>query len=91
MKNREQDARICCAQYRVGDLEIEVTLLARTQGVGQVYCILLEQPGERMCCEVGDALLSAKRLFFDVVYGGVTACTLADVVEDRMAAYSSSA
>jgi hypothetical protein len=28
--------------------------------------------------------MQARRMFFDVVFGGVTACTLQDVIEDRM-------
>jgi hypothetical protein len=28
--------------------------------------------------------MQARKIFFDVVFGGVTVCTLQDVIEDRM-------
>lgn len=84
MMHLEEDGQICCAQYKAGSIEVKVTLLAHAEGVGHRYQILLEQPGECARCDLGDALVPAKKLFFDIVFGGVTACTLADVVEDRM-------
>lgn len=75
---------ICTAQYRAGNMEIKAVLVSCRQGLEPRYGILLEQPGERASCELGTDIMTARKLFFDVVFGGVTACTLADVVEDRL-------
>ena len=80
-----KEEQICCAKYRVGDIEVRASLLAAQQGVKHQYSILLEHEGERALCEIGTQMQLAKRMFFNVVFGGVTACTLSDVVEDLLA------
>ena len=75
---------ICTAQYRAGSIEIRAVLLEYPEGANKRYGIRLEQAEECVTCELASDLLQARRLFFDVVFGGVTACTLCDVVEDRM-------
>lgn len=84
MKHLGEVGEICCARYKAGDMDVQATLLVRAYGVGHCYQIMLEQEGECARCDLGDALEPAKKLFFDIVFGGVTACTLADIVEDRM-------
>ena len=80
-----KEEQICCATYRVGDIKVRASLLAAQQGVKHQYSILLEHEGERALCEIGTQMQLAKRMFFNVVFGGVTACTLSDVVEDLLA------
>ena len=83
-----KEEQICCATYKVGDIEVRASLLAAQQGVKHQYSILLEHEGERALCEIGTQVQLAKRMFFNVVFGGVTACTLADVAEDYLAGSS---
>ncbi len=84
MSQSESDVQICCATYKAGSIEVKAYLITQIEGVRQHYMILLEQQGECAKCDLGTDLYSARALFFDVVFGGVTACTLQDVVEDRM-------
>ena len=84
MNHHELAKTVCSAQYKAGELEIKATLFAHTEGLQQNYGILLEQQGERVTCELGSDRGAASALFFDVVYGGVTTCTLNDVVQDRL-------
>ena len=76
--------QICCATYKAGSLEIKASLCARYVGIALAYIVILEQQGESTECALGSDPEQARRLFFDVVFGGVTACTLHDIVEDRM-------
>ncbi len=78
------DAQICSAVYKVGSIEVKAILFVISEGVTMRYGICLEHGEERQTCALGTDLLGARKLFFDVVFGGVTACTLQDVVEDRM-------
>ncbi len=82
MTQYKAEEQICSAIYQVGEIEIKARLIARRVGLVQQYSIMLEQGGECTVCEIGSDPMSARKLFFDVVFGGVTACTLADVVED---------
>ncbi len=84
MINQDVAEQICCATYKAGDLEIKAILHARYVGLAHQYSMILEQQGESTECALGSDIEQARRLFFDVVFGGVTACTLHDVVEDRM-------
>ena len=81
----QQNGQVCCATYKAGEIEIKATLLVKEQGAQQQFSIVLEHEGERAFCEIGTQALLAKKVFFDVVFGGVTACTLSDVVEDILA------
>lgn len=83
MANQESDGQMCCASYYVGDVRVEARLLAKSAGLQQQYSIELVQSDERTLCEVGCDLMHARTLFLDVVFGGVTVCTLQDVIEDR--------
>ena len=84
MIQQQIDGQICCASYHVGDIKIQARLLERHAGVQKHYSIELCQADERTVCELGSDFLRARGIFLDVVFGGVTACTLQDVVEDRM-------
>lgn len=84
MTKHQAPEQICMAQYSAGRIKVKAFLLALRTGVQNRYEIVLEQPDERVSCEVGTDLLQARSLFLDVVFGGVTACTLPDVIEDRM-------
>jgi hypothetical protein len=78
------EEQICSAVYRVGSMEVKAILFAGAQGMMMHYGICLEHEGERGTCDLGTDLMQARKIFFDVVFGGVTACTLQDVIEDRM-------
>ena len=84
MSNDQSHEQICCATYKAGQIEVKASLLAQHAGMETEYGILLEHRDERAVCSLGSDLLRARQLFFDVVFGGVTACTLSDVIEDRM-------
>lgn len=84
MGQYESERQICCAEYYVRNIKIKATLLSRSMGIGEQYCILLEQEEQQIVCEIGDNLASARGLFFQIVSGGVTLCTLNDVAEDQM-------
>ncbi len=84
MMHHESDEQICSASYRAGTVEVTASLLARAEGMTLRYWIVLEQAGDGQTCDLGTDIMSARKLFFDVVFGGVTACTLQDVIEDRM-------
>jgi hypothetical protein len=64
-------------------MEVKAILFAGAQGMMMHYGICLEHEGERGTCDLGTDLMQARRIFFDVVFGGVTVCTLQDVIEDR--------
>lgn len=81
IQNSEQ--QICCATYTVGKIELRASLLARRVGIQEQYRIVIEQQGECAACSFFGDVQLARSLFCDVVFGGVTACTLQDVVEDR--------
>ena len=78
------EEQICSAVYRVGSMEVKAILFAGAQGMMMHYSICLEHEGEIGTCDLGTDLMQARKIFFDVVFGGVTVCTLQDVIEDRM-------
>lgn len=82
MKQTESDLQICHAEYLVGNSRVRATLLAQPQGVDVQYRIVLEQEHERATCDAGNDIRAARELFLRVVWGGVSICTLFDVVED---------
>ena len=84
MKGSMAEGQICNAVYKVGGMEVKAILFANAQGMTMHYGICLEHEGERQTCDLGTDSMQARRLFFDVVFGGVTVCTLQDVIEDRM-------
>ena len=84
MMHQESAEQICTAQYRVGNIEVKAVLFACHHSLAERYGILLEQPGERAYCDLGTDLMQARKLYFDVAFGKVTACTLSDIVEDCM-------
>ncbi len=83
MTHHESDEQIFCVTYRAGQIVVKASLIARREGMVARYGIMLEQEDECGVCDLGTELPFAKQLFFDVVSGGVTACTLADIVQDR--------
>lgn len=83
MAQNESDLQICYAEYFVGNSKVRAWLWAVRAGLDIRYEIELEQAGERQRCEVGARARQARELFLRVVWGGVSLCTLADIVEDR--------
>ena len=86
MTHQNADGQICCASYRVGNETVKARLLETQAGLQKQYSIALQQEDECKTCEVGEDLVRARALFLQVVFGGVTVCTLQDVVEDAGAA-----
>ena len=84
MTQNESQMQVCCAQYDAAGIKVRATLLAQPEGIGVQYAIALEQEGERTVCPVCDDVRIAREIYLRVVFGAVTACTLADVVEDYM-------
>ena len=84
MMQQKSDAQMCSASYHVGDIKIEARLLERCVGLQKQYMIELCQADECTVQALGSDFAQARGLFLDVVFGGVTACTLQDVIEDRM-------
>ncbi len=84
MKGSMAEGQICNAVYKVGSMEVKAILFANAQGMTMHYGICLEHEGESLACDLGTDLMQARKMFFDVVFGGVTVCTLQDVIEDRM-------
>ncbi|MBQ7379385.1 MAG: hypothetical protein IJW70_06845 [Clostridia bacterium] len=84
MTQNESEIQICCAQYNAAGIMIRARLLAQPEGIGAQYVIALEQEGELTVCHIGSSMQAAREIFLRVVFGGVTACTLTDVVEDYM-------
>ena len=84
MTMNENDGQICCASYRVGDMMVNARLLTRQSGLQMHYYIEMWHADERAEYELGSDFMRARELFLDAVFGGVTVCTLQDVIEDRM-------
>ena len=84
MKGSMAEGQICNAVYKVGSMEVKAILFANAQGMTMHYGICLENEGDSLACDLGTDLMQARKMFFDVVFGGVTVCTLQDVIEDRM-------
>ncbi len=84
MTQNESQMQICCAQYDAAGIKVWAKLLAQPEGVGVRYAIALEQNQEVTVCPICDDVRIAKEIYLRVVFGAVTACTLADVVEDYM-------
>ena len=82
MKQSESEMQICCAEYLAGYSKVKAVLLAHPLGMDVRFEIVLEQEGERAVCDAGMDLCAARELFFRVVWGGVSICTLFDVAED---------
>ena len=91
MATEDLHRQICCATYTVGDMEIKAHLYAVTVGLQEQYWICLDQQGERITCECGKDATNVKALFCDIVFGGVTACTVCDVIEDWLGAQAAEA
>lgn len=81
--------QICCAQYLVGNTCVHAVLHAYPDGLGVRYVIVLEQKDQTETCDVGRDAQMARELFMRVVFGGVSACTLADVAEDYLGTHFS--
>ena len=86
MTQQNSDGQMCCASYRVGNVTVKARLLETHAGLQKQYSIVLQQEDECKTCEVGSNFVHARALFLRVVFGGVTVCTLQDVVEDVRAA-----
>lgn len=84
MIHDDSQTQMCCAQYHVGAACVHATLHALPQGLGIRYAIVLEQQDQTEECDIGCDAQIARELFLRVVFGGVSACTLADVVEDYL-------
>lgn len=84
MTHHESKQQICAAFYHVGSTQVKAQLFCESEGIAQRYRILLEHGEERQSCDLGTDLLQARGLFMEIVFGGVTVCTLSDVIEDRM-------
>ena len=84
MKGSMAEGQICNAVYKVGSMEVKAILFANAQGMTMHYGICLKHEEESLACDLGTDLMQARKMFFDVVFGGVTVCTLQDVIEDRM-------
>ena len=84
MATQDTKSPICCATYTVGEREVKASLYTIPTGLEEQYCIILEQQGERVACEFQGEARRVRALFCDVVFGGVTPCTLCDVIEDRL-------
>lgn len=82
MTQNESVIQICYAEYFVKSTKVKAGLHARPQGIGVRYYIELEQQDVREICDLGTDIRAARELFLRVVWGGVSACTLADVVQD---------
>ena len=86
MTIQESDGQMCCASYHVGQIVVKARLLEHCAGLQKHYSIEIVQNEERAVCELGCDFMRARGLFLDVVFGGVTVCTLHDVIEDRLGA-----
>jgi hypothetical protein len=84
MAEQKSEMQVCYARYFVGAHRIEAELFAQPDGMDVRYQMTLIQESERVTCDLGTCQNAAKQLFLRVVYGGVSACTLQDVVEDYM-------
>lgn len=84
MLDGESQTHLCCAQYTVGNTCVHAALHAHIEGLGVRYTIVLEQQDQTEECDAGDDARIARELFLRVVFGGVSACTLADVAEDYL-------
>lgn len=84
MTEQKTDMQVCYARYYAGAHRIEAELLAQPDGMGVRYHLSLFEESERVTCDLGTHEDAAKQLFLRVVYGGVSPCTLHDVVEDYM-------
>lgn len=83
MTQNQSELQVCYAEYFVGDHKVRATLQARPQGLTVRYEIVLEQDGEIGICDLGTDACSARDLYMRVVWGAVSLCTLADVVQDH--------
>ena len=84
MTNQASDTQMCCASYHVGEMVVKARLLEHRAGLQTHYSIELWQDDECAECDLGCDFMRARGLFLDVVFGGVTVCTLHDVIEDRL-------
>lgn len=82
MARSESDTQICYAEYFAGHVRIKAWLLAKSEGLKLWHKIILEQEDEQACCDLDMDTRAARELFLRLVWGGVSACTLADIVED---------
>ena len=78
----QRERLIYSATAQVGEEEASYRLWEHTSGFFVEICLKQES----RCCAVGASLSRAVTLFELLVSGGVTPCTLGDVVEDFMAA-----
>lgn len=83
MTQNQSDLQVCYAEYFVRNSKVTAWLLARPQGLTVRYEIVLEQEGERGICDLGTDARAARELYMRVVWGAVSLCTLADVVQDH--------
>lgn len=82
MEQNESDVQLCYAEYLVGGSQVKAKLIAMPEGMGMRYRLVMEQEQQSGSCDLGSELNAARELFLRVVWGGVSLCTLSDVVED---------
>jgi len=78
----ESDMQLCYAEYYVGGSQVKAALVAAREGIGMRYRLVMEQEQQSRICDLGGELNAAREIFLCVVWGGVSLCTLSDVVED---------
>ncbi len=82
MTQEDWQTELCSAQYHVGNIRIDARLVAQPVGMGERYAITMAQEGESACFDLGENRDAARSIFLRVVYGGVTLCTLEEIIED---------
>ncbi|MBR5881083.1 MAG: hypothetical protein IKZ16_05300 [Clostridia bacterium] len=84
MEDRESDVLMCRAQYAVHKNELTVCLYACRAGIAFEYALEITQGDLSERCGIGRDVELARRLFYKILTGGVTACHLGDVIGDEL-------
>ena len=84
MEERKSEYLLCRAQYAVQASELTVCLYAYPIGIVFEYALEIHQEHASERCRIGRDAELARRLFCQILFGGVTACQLNDVIGDEL-------